>query len=121
MQIEDILDVLGKNFPDEKFTNVNQIELSVYEYMREISRQFLETKIQEEINNTEKELLEKEDTLKVINTQKKNVNSIYGEIVLRRRYFEIFGNKADNILEINRWLVMAERLITLLSIQDCFD
>lgn len=71
MQKEDIFEILEKDFPDLEMNTANEVEVEVHKYMREISRKFLEKKLQEKINKEEKELIKKNDKLETINIQKK--------------------------------------------------
>lgn len=65
----EILKILSVNFGSRDFTNINDIESSVSEYMREISRDFLELQVQDKINSSELDIADK--NLKAINKQKK--------------------------------------------------
>ena len=65
----EILKILSVNFGSRDFTNINDIESSVSEYMREISRDFLELQVQDKINSSELDIAYK--NLKAINKQKK--------------------------------------------------
>lgn len=71
MQKEDIFEILEKDFPDLEMNTANDVEVEVHKYMREISRKFLEKKLQEKINKEEKELIKTNNKLETINIQKK--------------------------------------------------
>ena len=66
---EEILKILSSSFGSRDFKNINEIESSVSDYMREISRDFLELQVQDKIKSTEAEMVDK--NLKAINKQKK--------------------------------------------------
>ena len=66
---EEILKILSSSFGSRDFKNINEIESSVSEYMREISRDFLELQVQDKINSSELDIADK--NLKAINKQKK--------------------------------------------------
>ena len=65
----EILKILSSNFGSRDFNNINDIESSVSEYMREISKDFLELQVQDKIDSCELNIVDK--NLKVINKQKK--------------------------------------------------
>ena len=71
----EILKILSVNFGSRDFTNINDIESSVSEYMREISRDFLELQVQDKINSSELDIADK--NLKAINKQKKSNKYIW--------------------------------------------
>lgn len=71
MQKENIFEMLEKNFPDLEMNTANEVEIEVHKYMREISRKFLEKKLQEKINKEEKKLMKENNNLESVNTQKK--------------------------------------------------
>lgn len=71
MQNENILEMLEKDFPDLEINTANEIEVEVHKYMREISRKFLEKKLQSKINKEEKKLMKTNNNLESINIQKK--------------------------------------------------
>ena len=77
MQIENLYSLLDANFPDKSFKNLDEIEFEVHKYMKEISRKFLEMKIQLKVDTKEKDMVSEridsvDNKLVKINKQKKN-------------------------------------------------